>query len=488
MIKKAALIVVLFVLCLSPAAFSQDVQSVVSDAAHAMGVQNLSALDTYMYAGSGAAFRFGEAKAPNTAWPKANLSSYRRIIDFIAGGSLETLTYESAAAAPVNVKDRSETRRIPFVEHYGKEGKRQYDIWLTPLAFLKAAATTNGTTVEMKTVGNKQYRLLSVPVQKFKVDGYLDSDNHLERVEAHVDNAVLGNMLVDAHYSSYTDFQHGLVFPSKIVVNQAGYPVLDLTITDAVPNVIAQVDDTPLLIPAESAAAEYAVFRGRVPPIHVDEAVPVPGLHYFGFQDDNGEVHHSVMVEFNDYLVLIEAPVDAEHSTAVIAEIRKEFGNKPIRYVVNSHAHFAAAGGLRKYAAEGATIITHETNKSYYDQLLARPHTIEGVTAKRVLTDGTHTVELYPVQTTHADGMLIAYLPKEKVVVEADLYIARDPTLVVDERGNRTVVPKQPEVRYAGDLTAALNSLKLDYRQILCLRGRAASKDEFLEDTKHSSN
>ena len=40
-----------------------------------------------------------------------------------------------------------------------------------------------------------------------------------------------------------------------------------------------------------------------------------------------------------------------------------------------------------------------------------------------VLADDTRTVELYNIQgLAHVAGMLIAYLPSEKIVVQADLY------------------------------------------------------------------
>ena len=81
-------------------------------------------------------------------------------------------------------------------------------------------------------------------------------------------------------------------------------------------------------------------------------------------------------MEFNDYLAVIEAPLDEEHASAVISEIRKIFGHKPIRYVVNTNAHFDAIGGLRTYAAEGAIIITQEANKAYLEKVLNLPHTI----------------------------------------------------------------------------------------------------------------
>ena len=40
-----------------------------------------------------------------------------------------------------------------------------------------------------------------------------------------------------------------------------------------------------------------------------------------------------------------------------------------------------------------------------------------------MLSDGTRTMEIYNVQgLQHAQGMLIAYLPQEKMVMEADLF------------------------------------------------------------------
>src|SRR5262249_15423362 len=152
---------------------------------------------------------------------------------------------------------------------------------------------------------------------------------------------------------------------------------LDLVITNAVRNVIAQVIE-PLVYAreAEGGLSYHGPFLGKAPPIFVDEVLVNDAVHYFGFKDDNGEIRHSVVVELNDYLIVIEAPLDEAHASAVIAEIRRVFGDKQIRYVVNTHAHFDAAGGLRTYAAEGATIITQDINKAYLERVLALPRTI----------------------------------------------------------------------------------------------------------------
>jgi glyoxylase-like metal-dependent hydrolase (beta-lactamase superfamily II) len=41
---------------------------------------------------------------------------------------------------------------------------------------------------------------------------------------------------------------------------------------------------------------------------------------------------------------------------------------------------------------------------------------------KKVLTDGTQVVEIYPITNTHVEGMLIAYLPHEKLLFVTDLF------------------------------------------------------------------
>jgi glyoxylase-like metal-dependent hydrolase (beta-lactamase superfamily II) len=93
------------------------------------------------------------------------------------------------------------------------------------------------------------------------------------------------------------------------------------------------------------------------------------------------------------------------------------------------------------------------------------------VPEKLVLTDGTHTIELYHVPNEHNEGMLIAYLPKDKIIVEADLYTP----------GAVNAPPPDPVSPYTVSLLENLDRLKLDYDKILGLHGRLATKDELLK-------
>jgi glyoxylase-like metal-dependent hydrolase (beta-lactamase superfamily II) len=169
-----------------------------------------------------------------------------------------------------------------------------------------------------------------------------------------------------------------------------------------------------------------------MPKATVDSAKLADGVWYL-----TGGTHHSLVVEFKNYIAVIEAPLNEERSLAVMAEAKKLIPDKPIQYVISTHHHFDHAGGLRTYVAQSATVVTHDSNEDFFQKSFMAPATlspdaqakspkmpiIQGVTDKYVLTDGKQTIEVYATQgDTHTDEMLVAYLPKARILVEADSY------------------------------------------------------------------
>ena len=157
-----------------------------------------------------------------------------------------------------------------------------------------------------------------------------------------------------------------------------------------------------------------------------------PGVLYV-----NAAGIRSWAVEFRDHIVVVEGPNNEARSLAVNQAIIERFPNKPIRYVVNTHAHYDHAGGLRTYVAQGATVVTHEANRPFYERTWARPHTIqqdllakepkppmfETMTDKKVMTDGAQTLELYYVKGSgHHTGMIFVYSPRARAVYWGDGY------------------------------------------------------------------
>src|SRR5262249_33370571 len=96
--------------------------------------------------------------------------------------------------------------------------------------------------------------------------------------------------------------------------------------------------------------------------------------------------------------------------------------------------------------------------------------TVEGMQDKRVLSDGTRTVELHLIQgSMHHDGLIMAYLPKEKLLVEADAYNPGPPN---------DPPPAQP-VSIQVNLDDNIERLKLAVDQILALHVRKVPLAEF---------
>src|SRR5262249_11144518 len=172
--------------------------------------------------------------------------------------------------------------------------------------FLQAAAKNNAT-LSSKTVEGKKYTVLTFTGQnKAKVNGYINDQNMVERVETWIDNPMLGDMLFDSTYSNYKDFG-GVKFPTRIVQRQGDYPILDLTITDVKPNVAANIQGTPTGAPAPLAAATSEKLGDGV------------YLILGGYA--------ALAVDFKDYIVVIEGPQSEERASAIIAKAKELIPN-----------------------------------------------------------------------------------------------------------------------------------------------------------------
>lgn len=420
-IKFTGLLTLLIVVPLSLAA--QDAKTVLQAASKAMGD-----VRSIQYSGTGHLYALGQAYSPTSAWPQNNITSYTRTIDYSSRSSREDLTQVEPTPPRLGgaLPFAGEQRQINLVSGqyaWNQMGnaaqpavaaaeERQLQIWLTPHGFLKAAMENNATA--KKGSGGT---IVSFTLGKFKINGTIDNQAMVTRTESWLANPVLGDMPVDTTYSGYKDFD-GVKFPTMIVQKQGGYAVLDLAVTSVRPNVT-------LDLPVPEAARTTTL-----PPVKVTSQKLADGIWFLA-----GGSHNSVLVEYPAYLVMIEAPLDEARSVAVIAEAKRLVPNKPIKYLINTHHHFDHSGGLRTYVAEGSIIITHEMNKAYYEQVWKAAHTIEPdrlaqnpkkptfitVKEKYTLADGGRSLEIYPLEgETHNAGLMMVYMPKEKILVEAD--------------------------------------------------------------------
>ena len=433
--------------------------SVLDDALNTMGDPS-----TIQYSGTGMNAFFGQALTAGEAWPRRELSSFTRTINYEQRSMRDELSFAQAVFGgqqqnqQINGDKAWSVGAAGATPQLAAADERQLHIWLTPHGFLKAAMAAGDATLTSAEGGNM---ISFTALGKFRVEGEIDSNNHVTQVKTMIPNPVMGDTEVVANYSDYRDFS-GIQFPAQIRIDQGEFPLWEMNVTSVTP-------DAPADIPVPDA-----VQAATVPPVQTMTTRLAPGVWHV-----TGGSHHSVVVEFNDYLAVVEAPLDEQRSMAVIAEAKKLAPNKPIRYLLTTHHHFDHSGGLRTYVAEGATIVTHQSNVPFFEKTVVAPATLmpdmqarnpkqpmfQGVSDKYSITDGSQTIEVYATDgDTHTNEYTLVYLPGPRILVEADAFSPGPP----DAAPPATPPPN------AVKLYEEIQRLKLNVAIIAPVHGRGA--------------
>jgi glyoxylase-like metal-dependent hydrolase (beta-lactamase superfamily II) len=417
---------------LSQTASAQDAKTVIGNASKAMGVEGLNSI---YYDGVAQNGNLGQNNNSNQPWPMTGANDYVRAIDFTQPASRATwMTYAVAVTGGAAALAPGQQVITPQNTAWAQ----QLEIWITPWGFLKAAAANNATA-RAQNMGGKRYQVVTfnAPVmspggQPYRMVGYINNQNLVEKVQTWLENPVFGDMLVEAEYTHYRDGAGGLKFPAQMVQKRGGWPVFTAYIlgAHANPSNLQQL----LTPPAGGRGGRGgAPGGGGQPPAGPTSEKLADGVYRI-----NGP-YNSLAIEFADHILLFEpGPQNEARAQAVIAEAKRVIPNKPIRYGIISHHHFDHTSGLPAVVAEGITIVTPEVNRDVLMTALSAPRTlapdsmsksgkkplIEGFKGdKRVFQDSTRTFEVHVIKgLPHADGLVIGYLPKEKILVYADMF------------------------------------------------------------------
>ncbi|HEY2919595.1 MAG TPA: MBL fold metallo-hydrolase, partial [Candidatus Binatia bacterium] len=435
---------------------------------------DVSTTKTFQFTANGSMYSLGQSTSPAAPWPRSFVKSFTRVYDFTAGAMRDEVV--RMTAEPPTLGPEQQTITAVSGDHaWNVAGKdttprlfeapeRAHQIVISPHGLFRAAFANNAT-VAKKTIEGRPMSIISFTDRgKHKVVAYANDQNAIERVESSYGHPIVGNMKVLTYYGPYREFA-GVKFPTKIIQYQDGLPTLDLTVTAVRANPPVDID-----VPAHV----------RSDPVPVKSEKVADGIWYI-----TGISAYSVLIEMKDYLIVVEAPHGEQRSIAVINEVKKLVPNKRIKYVINTHHHFDHASGVRAYAAEGVTIVTHEVNRPYFERAVLNSWTLapdrlakskkkpvfQTMGDNMVLTDGTRSVELYQIlNNTHHDGIVMAYLRKEKILIEADAFT---PGPVGAEP------PKVPNP-FAVALEANVRRLNIEVDRIVPIHGRIVPYSDLL--------
>ncbi len=435
------------------AAAAPDAKAILQAADRAIGA---SSVNSIRYAATGRLSYLGQNFSVTDDWPRVDLKSYNQTIDYPSrSASLDYTRVQGnnparggGAGFPIQGEQRTQeyvsgnsawnmdAQGQPVALNPMDAEIREFMLWVSPHGFIKAALASPNVTESERYFASEGRTLHVVgftTMGKYRATGEFNDQNMLERVVTWVPNPMMGDMQIEIRYSDYRDLGNGVKMPFHIHEHQGDHPLvrgmnwMDIQLTGAQANV------------ANAAVAVPAMMR-PTPSQAVASRRLADGVWYIG-----GGSHNSVAVEMKDYITLIEAPLDDSRTMAVIAEAKRLIPGKPIRYVVNTHHHWDHSGGLRAAYAEGATIVTNEANRNFFDRVLLVPQPrslnpdrlsmfpfattgpgpgkLETYRDQYTITDGNQTVISYHVTNfNHAGDMAIVYLLPSKILINADMY------------------------------------------------------------------
>jgi glyoxylase-like metal-dependent hydrolase (beta-lactamase superfamily II) len=488
-----------------------DPAPLLAAASREIGEANLKCIT---YSGEGYDGAVGQTfeNAVNVDWPRIDkLANYTRTIDWTAGTSKETFD-RKPGVNPASWKyglgwqggtpTQKATRQTHIVNgrsawHIDGDGQPvavpqplaelyQLDLWLNPPGFLKAARLPGANPVafwrweqiEKGRDGNvvqpeKVHVVAITLLGKYRVDATINSQNKITRIKTTVNEPALGDFNIEHESTNQVAFgnvkwptawhsHHGWDDNWQFYRQSTGHNGYGGTFPNVQPNVCGD----PVPVPPSVAQATF--------PTAVTVEKIADGVYLMG-----GGPANSYMVEFRDFVAVFEAPGNEDRSLAVIDAVAKLAPDKPIRWLVSSHPHFDHIGGLRTYLHIGATIVSHMKNIAFLNRdvlnyeprtvapdivsrwpptELSEGYTYEAVQENYVITDNQRILRIYYVQPLqHVEGMLMAYLPAERVVFEADLFDTHEPPRAAQLPAMRSLANQVARMKLDVDLIAPVH-------------------------------
>lgn len=414
-----------------PAVPAEKAREIVDRAVNAIGGRAaIEAAHTLVIEGEGDEYTLGQGRTPDGELPRFRVTGLRREVDFVARRWRQeqalTPAFPASWSGPVkfvwaldgavafDVVGDGAARAAVEPDARDRRAERLH----FPLAILRAALDPGARLENPRRSDGRDLVDLRTPEDGVFTLAVEASTGLPVAVASMTDSPNLGDIVMETEFAEYRAAGE-LKLPTLLTSKREGRTVF---VVRAAKNLVnAPIRD--LAAPASLAAA------AGPPPVTVEEVGR--GLWLL-----RGEHHNSLLVEFADHLTLIEAPLDDGHTLPVIERARQLRSEKPLTQVIVTHHHFDHSGGVRAAVAEGLTVVVHEKLKGFVEEAVSRPHSIvpdalarrprplslKTIAGRAVLRDSLRTMELHTVPSDHAEAMLVAYLPSERLLVQVDLY------------------------------------------------------------------
>jgi hypothetical protein len=255
------------------------------------------------------------------------------------------------------------------------------------------------------------------------------TDAVIHKITTAEPDELYGDLRTDYIYSGYANAGKNYL-PTIVTIGKINGRVND---TVTLSNTAIAGNITPLL-------ARPANYELKVEKAETTTGVPVEKYNdhiHFVKLSRGEESSHSMIVEFKDFLLVAEAPLNSENGEAIIREAKKIAPNKPIKYFAFGHWHNWYLGGIRPFVHKGAKILCESLDKEYTSfitnaprtlqpdslQLQPKPLMTQEFTDSITISDGSYEMKIYKLgkYCEHARDFQVYYFPQEKMLFEDEL-------------------------------------------------------------------